>query len=278
MNIFEPRKLYNNLSQEQQQFIKDKGCCDSMSAHKWIRFLEPICRYDQLCDTIAHTVGKWLAFSLVALIISVFIGVMFETILIPAIALVPLVILGLIYRSVQKKDVNDNLRKTVYPLINVLSLEIGNRQKITLKLNFDKELVKQAIVKLPQSKPKTIFYSFNIIEASTVFKDGTKFTWKVNDVIRKRTRQNPRGKTKTKYKLKRKSLINLNFDTKVYQLSKANLKLKKELGKLTQSADKICYKQTIKQSYDGTTGELNTKEMLSTMRVPYQHLTQGAAT
>jgi len=44
-------KHYAKLNAEQKYFI-DKGTIDqSMSARKWIRFLEPICQYDEQNDS-----------------------------------------------------------------------------------------------------------------------------------------------------------------------------------------------------------------------------------
>ncbi len=46
----EASQIYKTFSEEQKRFIKEGGIDTKMSIPKWIKFLEPICRFDAVAD------------------------------------------------------------------------------------------------------------------------------------------------------------------------------------------------------------------------------------
>ena len=274
MSLIGAISAYSRLSSEQRAFVKKQGINTSMSAHKWVRFLEPICEFDQQCDPVRDKLGGIAMASGFGLFFSVFLSAFFSSPL-------PLMVVGVIfilslflYLILNSKDVNNNVRNTLFPLLNVLSIELGNRQKINLNICFRKKLKKKDIVLTPRSDKANVFYGYDVVELNCTLKDGTKLTWKVRDLIRKRTKRNPRGKIKVKYKLKRRILIAMSFKAEHYQLAPG---AKKTWGKkIKQENGKIVYKNTIKQSAEGKVADVNFNDLLARTQAPYHYLEQAA--
>ena len=275
MSIVSTIRAYNQLSPLQKEFVKTGQYSASLSAHKWIRFLEPVCRFDKLCDGIRKRVGGLLIIMGILSFLSVFVTVMLETAIPFLLCFVPLICFLPIYWLLSRKDVNDNLRNTVYPLLNVLALEVGNRAKIDLKLNFNKPLEAKYLVRTLKIDKRTKFYRFDIIRIQCLFPDGTKLNWLVRDTIRRRTQRSQSGKTKVKLKLKRRVMVQLAFKKSVYGLDDSIHKSGLKTGKIKETDNKITYKAVFKQSEMGKVAAIDVAKLIDTTRAPYALLTQG---
>ena len=272
MSLIGAMRLYFSLSTEQKAFIKNGGGQASMSVHKWVRFLEPMCQFDQLRDN-ARKGSEEVTVAFVFLsFASIFPSIIMES-YVPSIIVVSLFILVRIPLSILKRrDINNNVRNTLYPLLNLLSLEIGNKQKIDISVCARKNLEKEDIIETERSDDNNTFYCYDMLELNCTLKDKTKLTWKVRDIVRRREKVNLRGKRKIKRKLKRRVLVSMSFRKDLYRL---NPSASKELeGNIKDGNDKITYKHTLKYADYGSTKDIDIEELLDTSRAPYKYMMQ----
>lgn len=273
MSVLGTISAYHRLDAEQKAFIRNKGTDANMSAHKWIRFLEPLCRFDESCDASRRTVGIVAVFVGIATFFSIVVSATIMSFIPTMICIFFLLPALVFYLLLKRKDVNNNIRNTLYPLINILSVEVGNKQKISAKIRFRKDLKKNDIIDTPGSDSNHKFYAYDVLEISCPFKDGTKLTWKVNDTIRRRKKRNPRGKIKIKLKLKRRILISLSFNKDIYQLIS---RTPKAIGdNFKNSTNKLVYKNTLKYSEEGISANIPMGDLLDATRRPYYYLEQS---
>ena len=181
---------------------------------------------------------------------------------------VPLFLLLIIATSIyrhryNRRDVNDNVRLVILPLLHYLSLDVGHKQPISLNINFRKPLAK-ADISDTESKGwflrpnKSKFYDYEVMRLDAQFLDKTRMQLKVADRIRERTRSNARGKIKTKVKLKRRIMVCLTFSPTLYQLSETG----QRSIRASQSERGIKVKHTIKQSTQGVIAEIPMEQVL----------------
>jgi len=249
-----------------------------MSIPKWIKHLEPICRYDEARDR-----AKWWyvgAMVLLGCVLMFGSGSVADWIGSPVPFLVsPILFVILIFFSIHlhKLDVNDNVRNTIFPLLHVLALEIGHNKKVQLKINFSKPLKSNDLSGEEDkgsffSPNKSMFYSYDVLELHCTFLDGTKLTWLLNDTIRKRKRKTARGKVKIKEKLKRRLTTTLVFNKKRYQLSAKPPKIRNQSIKIKEDENKIVYRNTLKSSAPGRYSPVSMEQIINEAKIPYRYL------
>ncbi|MBV1883989.1 MAG: hypothetical protein KUG82_20285 [Pseudomonadales bacterium] len=288
MTLIKTLKLYRQLSGPQKQFIANSGIQSKMSARQWIRFFEPLCEFDENSDQARKPLWTILIASGILVFLSFFIlptlGNTYATTMFYSVMGTFLLICGVLLKRLHKNDINNNIREVLYPLLHVLSLEVGNKKPIMLNINFAKKMHKKEIMPAADNnsvlkKGNDVYYEYEVLELSSTFLDQTKLTWKVVDKIRKRTRTNARGKTKTKVKLKRKVYTEVSFNKALYSLNRNEHELPSSLGKVKVGENKITFRSVLKQTELGKTATIDRADMLSAVEGPYQYLTckQGVA-
>lgn len=267
--IFGELSGYRSLNAKQKLFIKNSGIEDSMSVHKWMSFLEPICKFDEKRDakalsiSIAAVVGLAVSCFVVFIIVAGASLWKYGIFLFGVLVLcVYAIYLGIFYCS---KDVNNNIRNSLYPLLHMLSLELGNRQKVDLKVNFAKKLRRRERIE-SMSNSSVHFYSYDVLEVGCNLLDGTRLVWKVSDLVRRKTRKN-------KIKLKRKTLIHLTFNTDMYALPETVQPSPNDSGVFKVTAEKISFKKTLKQTkINSWVADMDLERLLVATRQPYNYL------
>lgn len=279
--FFESLKMHQNLSSEQKEFIHNGGIKAEMSIAKWVKLLEPICHYDDMADPVRERITKWRNVSFVTLFLSFFIVTFIISILnsilgvlLVSIPLTIAILLFFLHRLFHRLDVNNNVRKVIFPLLQMLALECGHQKKVKLTINFNKKLANNEISKTTVGhNVKTEFYTYEVLQADCMLVDNTKFSLKVIDVIRKRKmkKRSASGKTKykTKFKLKRRIAMVMGFNKQSYYV---NTNKVGQDNIFKDSEDKITYKQVIKQSAEGQTALIDIEALLEKAHVPYSYL------
>ncbi len=277
---------FAKLSADQKQFLEEGTISASMSARKWIRFLEPICQHDERRDS-ART-------PLILLLVALGIGLIFLGYSILSdiessfndLFLSPLFLLGiaafigtsiLLYKSYEG-DINNNIREFIYPLMSLMSLEIGNRKKIKMDINFNKPLLAKEITKnidhdsggffsSGRRHLNSKFYEYPVLKLSCNLIDGTRVQWNVLDSIRERAQRSSRGRRKIKHKLKRKMLLSMSFPKSVYSIDSSTLA---ENKRFRESDEKITYRRILKEKHTGKFAILDLEKIVKEMGKPYQ--------
>ncbi len=274
-----PNPTYSELSSKQKQFIAEKGTNAQMSIPNWIRFLEPICEFDEYADKIKQKLSNKLVFLCVlaafTLVIAFTVPLLF---ILEAILITAIIFLGINLNRHTRHDVNNNVRNVILPLLHVLSLEVGLKKPVTMHINFHKPMIKKDISETIDtgsflSPNKSNFYDYQVVTLNCNFLDSTRFQLSVDDTLRARTRKSASGKTKTKTKLKRKLTLLLNFDAALYQ-QKLPIQSATTVEKFKLTPERIKYKAVIKQSVCDTFAELPMAELLAAIEKPYQQLTK----
>lgn len=285
MSFRNTNAAYKRLNQQQRTFIQQQGTTCAMSIPRWIKFLEPICAFDELCDSVNEKLFNWTMGCFVGCFITVFIGMFvsaaFESIL-PMFVSIPFlaasIFLGFYYSYYKRRDTNNNVRNVILPFLHMLSLEVGLKKPVKLHVNFHKPLAKKDVVSKTNDGTffrvnKAVFYQYEVVDLECNFLDGSRFSWKVIDRIRQRTRANARGKSKTKEKLIRRILLQISFARNLYVLSTPVADVSLSNGKIKETEQWIRCSSVIKQSAAGPTADMDTQQLIDTIKEPYQFLT-----
>lgn len=224
---------YKDLSGAQRRFIAQKKINAAKTAEEWLAWLGPLAAFDELGDARRKRVGKWLGWSVVFLILG-------------TIAAVILLMSGLVrwsggvmgsvivfwiiqlfrHKRLKSKDVGNELRDFVLPLMKLMRDDIGELEPVSLTLDLSGLTKEKAGRRERQSKryPKTdtTYYTDPWFSLDARLRDKTRLNCEIIDQVRhkKVKKKNPRGKIKTKTKLKTKRIIRgvLGFPTARYAL------------------------------------------------------------
>lgn len=263
--LFNALKIYSQLTTQQKTFISSKEINGDLSARQWVKLLEPLCKYDQLADALKPRLVLWTAIFFGLFFVSLFF--LSSTVLSYTLFYSTITLLFL-YLFFYKSDVNNNVRDLVFPLLQMLSLEVGNTKKINMRINFCKTLAKKDIFETVKSNGVSNFYRYEVLEINSQLIDNSHFNLKVVDTIRQRTRSNGR-KTKIKIKLNRKIALQMTFSRDSYKL---NNKRVINGVKLKETDKKITFKQQFKQSSPGVTALIDLKPILNAAHLSYSYL------
>jgi len=162
-----------------------------------------------------------------------------------------------------------------------MSLEVGNRKKIRMIINFNKQLLANEMQrKLDHDNGgffssgarhiRSKFFDYPVLELSCNLIDGTRLQWNVLDTVRQREQRSSRGNNKTKYKLKRKMLLSMSFPATVYALRSPELA---EKNGFKVKERKITYRRVLKESHPGKFAVLDLDKIVDEMGMPYQFFT-----
>lgn len=135
------------------------------------------------------------------------------------------------YRGYVKKDLPDDFRKYLIPLLKLLSADIKERSKIALKLDIAQLRIKEysaGVVTLPVKAPyyniTSEMFARPLMTMAIQLRDGNRLLMERSEsltVVTKK-KKNPRGKIKTKEKIKKRVLTRLKLavNPRVYSVRK----------------------------------------------------------
>ncbi len=244
MSLVRTIKLYRALSPPQKKIIREKWVEFTMPPESWLQFLGELARFDKEGDASRKAFGWTAGISFIATFFGLFcipIGMEIGGVAGHALAFVPLVAVGLgilaliVYFSLKRIDIANNLRLFVAPLIAVLREEMDPKEKLALTMDFRGGAHKSKIQNQTKEDPGRFRYP-KITETHYLdpwfdgraqLADGGILEWHIVDRIRKReiTKRNQRGnkiKTKTKVKGKRLMDVRLGLRQKDYGLARGD--------------------------------------------------------
>ena len=203
------------LPDEQRRFLRDKQIDANWWPGEWLTFLNSTAQHDAQADAVRKRTGRWLtaavliglAGAIALAIVQPVAGVAFAVV-----ALVAVVVLARAWSSMRKTDLpGDNLRFAAL-LANVLQEDIAPGSGLWLRLDLRGPTHESKKVHVSPEyrhgvyhKVVDTFYDDPWFGGGASLADGSRLTWSVLDRTRssRRTKRNPRGKVKTKTKLKK---------------------------------------------------------------------------
>ena len=271
--------MYANLSREQKSFVKNSEVAAELSIAKWVKFLEPICQYDDIADLDRVKVISWrnnfMILAILTLLISLSISTtsIYSLLSIFFVFIIAIKLFSLV-SFYKNSDVNNNVRKVIFPLLQMLALESGHQKKVRLSINFKKSNNKNDITQaFQEGNTKTTIYTYEVLEADCTLMDSTKFSLKIIDTIRKRRVKKCTASGKIKYKNKfkqnRKIGLILGFNKQHYSINSNKVG---EADLFKENDKKITYKKTLKQACRGKTALIDIEYILEQAQLPYSYL------
>lgn len=206
--------LHRALGPEQRRVLATKKVDGSRPLAELVALLRPLGRLDAAGNVARRQVGGGAVAAGVAALAGGWIGLALPApgpfFAVPAGLAVLCIGLGLAWRSLRRVDLSDNLVHVALPLLRVLEEEGDPRTMLTLTLDLQRADVAEKLVDRKsldgQAGRKIVesLYRDPWLSGRVVLADGARLSFAVVDEVRERrqTRRNPRGKTKTKIKLR----------------------------------------------------------------------------
>ena len=231
MNPLRTFSSYRALSPAQKQILREQRLEMSMPPDAWIDLLEEISTFDHDNDASRTLFGRLaIVFGVLLFVAILLVSKMAlprPELLLPTLGgLLLLCIVGWVL--LRWRDVPNNLRQFVMPLLAVLREEMEPKAKLTLEMDYrgaesDEKKVDEQVYKDAGRRIQELHYRDPWLLGKAPLADGGSLEWRIEDRVRKRKirKRNARGKTKfkTKYKVKRCLNVRLLLGRKRYQLS-----------------------------------------------------------
>ncbi len=215
-------KSYSQLSPEQKGFVESKRIEATHTPDEWVALLADVASFDQAGDQQRTKVGWGCGTSVILTIICIAVF--------PPISPLPLVAsiaLTVLFLRAKKRDVPNQLRESVLPLVALLREDYEPGSPLTLTIDLrpaDRKENEQSSRDMPGSgfpKVSETTYLNGWLAGKGTLADGTTLEWEIADDIRERkvTKRNPRGKIKVKrkYKVRRAIEMRLGMRNDSYQ-------------------------------------------------------------
>lgn len=124
------------------------------------------------------------------------------------------------YFATRKLDIHNDVRDAVLRMLTALQADIAPDQPVRLQLDLrgpvpDKALPGGPPIERDGYKVVETRVADRWAEGSTLLADGSRLTWRVTTILRKRTKTRG-GKTKTKEKRKQRLDVRLGFPVRLY--------------------------------------------------------------
>ncbi|MBF0499645.1 MAG: hypothetical protein HQM09_05905 [Candidatus Riflebacteria bacterium] len=213
MGLIETWAKYRVLDARQREFINSRQRVCVLTKKEWFQFLRPLAEFDMAGDRMRGGLGC-------SIFVCFFIG-MITLVLFPPLGVllwIATFVIWIIYRMLAKRDLNNNLREFILPLVEILSQDMdsdaGLKMRIDLRgFDIDSKRIshREENTGWFAPYPRTIEnqYQDPWLEGETRLADGTTLSWKITDHIRKREVTSKRTgvsktkiRTKTKYKIR----------------------------------------------------------------------------
>ncbi|MCP4040555.1 MAG: hypothetical protein GY731_01190 [Gammaproteobacteria bacterium] len=236
-------KAYQGLDPRQRRLLGHKLISGNYTPKLWLKMFKGPAVFDLYGDA-ARKFSGWLAVGgLIVLVLFLFFGATLLDALglgggyMPLLGLLAGVVIlcGIMYFVFKGKDLPNNLRDFVYPLIKIIGEDMKPDVPLHISLNLrggmDKEKRKDERNQSEGTSryPKILeqHYLDPWFSGSARLADGTSLKWRVVDRIRARkiTKRNHRGKIKVKhkYKIQRRMEVIIGIRQDRYQTTKGSL-------------------------------------------------------
>jgi hypothetical protein len=253
MSLFKALQTYQSLTPDQKIFVQEKRIEGSYTPEQWLVFFSKIAEYDSLRDA---SKGKFtgLGCGYVALTVaSVIVGFLTLYLLPLAFLLVIGMIFFFVFFSKWRKDVPNQLRQFIVPLLHILREEMKHKERMFLRVDLrggtlaEKKYSDQLSPSAQRaqthgSKIKEEYFANQWLAGSAKLADDTLLEWQIFERIRKREegkkRTSGKYKTKTKHKIKTRVEASLIFKRQNYLIAKSGVKDDKNKVEIKSGANK----------------------------------------
>ena len=223
MSLKQASRIFKSLNESQRKFIDDKTISAELQIREWTGFLRKAALYDEMRDKAIKSLNIYIILSAVGVVFS---GIMISSS--PAIGLVLLVIsIALLTyfiidaRKISKRNLSDQLRLFVLPLLFVLDKKAGEKAKMPLKMDLSNPLKKKPVKEFEQGGRKIKLFSQQYALGKVKLLDEAELEWVLSDDIQQLSywKTNPRGKRKhkVKHKVSHYYFIKISFPKKYYE-------------------------------------------------------------
>ena len=222
--MLKPWLLYRALDPEQRRLLQEKQLAATRPVADFLRLLRPLGRFDAAGNKAGRRSGKMAVASGIGAVVTAWMGLGGQApapfFAVPAGFVGLCVGLGLVWRSLRRVDVSDNLRAVALPVLVVLREEVNPKRPLTLKLDLRRhdlpdKLVERKTFGAPGGGSVVeSLYKDAWMSGRAELADGARLGFDAVDEIRerKRSRRNARGKTKTKTKIRTWSTYTVTLD------------------------------------------------------------------
>ena len=217
------RESHSSLPPEQQVFLRDKQVESTWTPAQWLAFLGSLADWDARSDAARGRTGRMLL-ATILIGIAIVVGAVFVS---PVAAIVPAVIvvvavsfLSAAWRGARKLDLPGEQLGFAATIVNVLAEDIAPTTGLYVRLDLrgatddsKKTQVTPQYRRGAYHKCVDTFYVDPWFSGSATFVDDANLYWHVVDRTRssKRTKRNPRGKIKTKTKVKKTTFLQVGL-------------------------------------------------------------------
>jgi hypothetical protein len=226
---------YGTLTADHRTVVREKVVEGDRSPDDWLALLAPLAVFDAETDKARRRAGGWLAAVIIIGIILTIVGLAVAPIAGAAIGVATIVlgvVLWSVYRQTKKMDLANGPLAFAVPLMPILREDVDPEEPVHLRLDLagyrahGKDKGKSEPYKRgAYHKIVDTFYEDPWLAGHARFVDGTDLQFNVTDVVisQRKTKRNPRGKVKTKTKIKKKTTIQLvaGFPAKNYKQGEA---------------------------------------------------------
>jgi len=217
------RESHSSLPPEQQQFIRDKQVESTWTPSQWLGFLSSLADWDARSDATRGKTGRLLWMTILfGILIVVAVSILLSPIdgaVLALILLVAVIVLARAWRSARKLDLPGEQLRFAATIVNVLAEDVASEGlyvRLDLRGATDKSKKTQVTPEYRRGvyhKCVDTFYVDPWFSGSAVLVDEADLYWHVVDRTRssKRTKRNPRGKIKTKTKVKKTTFLQVGL-------------------------------------------------------------------
>jgi hypothetical protein len=224
-----------SLTADQRAVVRDKVVEGDRTPDAWLELLAPLAAFDADTDRARGRAGGWLAGVAIIGFILAIVAVAIEPIAGAAVAaavIVVCVVLWSAYRRAKKMDLADAPLAFTVPLIPILREDADPDEPVHMRLDLGGYQAggKQKGQSEPYKKGSyykivDTYFEDPWLDGHIRFVDGTDLRFNVTDQVtsQRKTKRNPRGKIKTKTKVKKRTTIQLvaAFPAKNYKQGEA---------------------------------------------------------
>jgi hypothetical protein len=218
------RESHSSLPPEQQQFLRDKRVESTWTPVQWLGFLGSLADWDARADATRGKTGRklWMTI-LFGILVVVAVSIVLSPIdgaVLAVILVVAVVVLTRAWRSARKLDLPGEQLRFAATIVTVLAEDVAPATGLYLKLDLrgatddsKKTEVTPQYRRGVYHKVVDTFYVDPWFTGSAALVDDANLYWHVVDRTRssKRTKRNPRGKIKTKTKVKKTTFLQVGL-------------------------------------------------------------------
>jgi hypothetical protein len=209
------RESYSSLPEGQQQFLRNKQTSGTWSPAQWLEFLGNLADWDARADVARGHTGRlllWVTLIGIVVVVLGFIVSPIAGVVLLVILIAAFVFLFSSWRSARKLDLPGEHLRFAAAIVAVLAEDVAPESGLYLHLDLrgatdesKRTGVTPQYKRPPYHKVVDTFYSDPWFTGSAALVDDAKLYWHVVDRTRstKKTKRNPRGKIKTKTKVKK---------------------------------------------------------------------------